>query len=85
MINGSQRGFTKGRSCLTNLLEFFEKVTDAIDKGKRFDCIYLDFVNAFDKVPHFRLIKKIKGTWSRWKCGKMDFCLVNWKEAASGY
>ena len=47
-------------SCLTNLLEFFEKVTDAIDKGKSFHCIYLDFATAFDKVPHFRLIKKLK-------------------------
>ena len=35
----------------------FEKVTDAIDKGKPFDCIYLDFAKAFDKVPHFWLIK----------------------------
>ena len=34
-----------------------ENVTDAIDKGKPFDCIYLDFAKAFDKVPHFRLIK----------------------------
>ena len=60
LINGSQHGFTKGRSCLTNLLEFFEKVTDAIDKGKPFDCIYLDFAKAFDKVPHCRLIQKLK-------------------------
>ena len=52
--------FTKGKSCLTNLLEFFEKVTDAIDKGKPFDYIYLDFAKAFDKVCHFRLIKKLK-------------------------
>ena len=65
LINGSQHGFTKGRSSLTNLLKFFEKVTDAIDKGKPFDCIYLDFAKAFDKVPPFRLIKKINGTWSR--------------------
>ena len=40
-----------------------------MDKSKTFDCIYLDFAKAFDKVPHFRLINK----WSRWKCGKMDF------------
>ena len=40
-------------------MEFFEKVTDA-DKGKPFDCIYLDFAKAFDKVPHFELIKKFK-------------------------
>ena len=43
LINGSQHGFTKGRSCLTNLLEFFEKVTDAIDKGKPFDCYIFGF------------------------------------------
>ena len=85
LINGSQHGFTKGRSCLTNLLKFFEKVTDAIDKGKLFDYIYLDYSKAFDKIPHFRLIKKMKGTENRWKCGKMDFFLVNWKEAARNY
>ena len=55
LINGSQHGFTKGRSCLTNLLEFFEKGTNEIDKGKPFDYIYLDFAKAFDKVPHFHL------------------------------
>ena len=60
MINESQHEFTKGRSCLTNLLEFFEEVTDVTDKGKPFDCIYLDFAKAFDKVPHLRLIKKLK-------------------------
>ena len=54
LINGSQHGFTKGRSCLTNLLEFLEEVTNAIDNGKPFDCIYLDFAKAFDKVPHLR-------------------------------
>ena len=34
----------------------FETVTDAIDTGKPFDCMYLDFAKVFDKVPHFRLI-----------------------------
>ena len=56
---------------LTNLLKFFEKVTDEIDKGKPFDCIYLDFAKAFDKVPHFRLIKKLKahGVDEMWQNG----------------
>ena len=36
-----QHGFIKGRLCLRNLLEIFEKVTDAIDKCKPFDCIYI--------------------------------------------
>ena len=70
---------------LNKSVGFFFKVTDAIDKGKPFYCIYLDFAKAFDKIPHFWLIIKIKGTWSRRKCGKIDFVLVNWKEAARSY
>ena len=83
--NGSKHGFTKGKSCLTNLLEFFEKVTDALDKGKPFDCIYLDFAKAFDNVPHFRLIKKLKTHGVDGNVAKWIFILVNWKEAARSY
>ena len=46
------------RSCLTNLLEFLEFVTAAVDRGELVDVIYLDFQKAFDKVPHVRLLKK---------------------------
>jgi len=59
LIRESQHGFTKGRSCLTNLLEFMEEVTDKLDNGKPFDIIYLDFLKAFDKVPNQRLFKKL--------------------------
>jgi len=48
------------RSCLTNLLEFLEYVTDNVDHGKPVDVIYLDFQKAFDKVPHRRLLNKLK-------------------------
>ena len=41
---------------VTNLLEFLEYVTDAVDSGKPVDVIYLDFQKAFDKVPHARLL-----------------------------
>ena len=34
LIKGSQHGFTKGSSCLTNLLEFHEAVSDWVDDGK---------------------------------------------------
>jgi hypothetical protein len=59
LIRDSQHGFTKGRSCLTNLLEFFEEVTLNLDEGRPFDVIYLDFSKAFDKVPHQRLFRKL--------------------------
>jgi len=59
-IRQTQHGFRKGRSCLTNLLEFFEDVTSAVDRGEQVDVVYLDFQKAFDKVPHRRLIHKLR-------------------------
>ena len=60
IIGQSQHGFTKGKSCLTNLIEFFEDVTSRVDKGEPVDVLYLDFQKAFDKVPHKRLAYKLK-------------------------
>ena len=60
LINPSQHGFLKARSCLTNLLSFFEEITKWVDEGSSVDVIYLDFQKAFDKVPHQRLILKLK-------------------------
>lgn len=56
----SQHGFRRGRSCLTNLLDFFESVTEYLDDGQSVDIVYLDFAKAFDKVPHARLVKKLQ-------------------------
>ncbi|MEW8547283.1 MAG: reverse transcriptase domain-containing protein, partial [Candidatus Thiodiazotropha sp.] len=56
-----QHGFIKGKSCVTQLLEFMEDITEAIDQGLEVDVIYLDFSKAFDKVPHKRLLRKISG------------------------
>ena len=60
LINPSQHGFLKARSCLTNLLCFFEEITKWVDEGSPVDVIYLDFQKAFDKVPHQRLLHKLK-------------------------
>jgi len=50
----------KGKSCLADLLEFFEDVTSKVDNGDPMDVEYLDFRKAFDKVPHKRLIHKVR-------------------------
>ena len=59
LMNPSQHGFMPGKSCATNLLEFFEVVTRAVDEGKNMDIIFLDFAKAFDKVPKERLLAKL--------------------------
>ena len=59
LIKPSQHGFVKHRSCQTNLLEFMEIVTEAIDQGDAVDLVYLDFSKAFDKVSHQKLILKL--------------------------
>jgi len=62
LIRESQHGFVKKKSCLSNLLVFMEEVTSYLDSGNPVDVIYLDFQKAFDKVPHHRLLKKLKHT-----------------------
>ncbi|XP_076034815.1 uncharacterized protein LOC143021293 [Oratosquilla oratoria] len=60
LIRDSQHGFSKGKSCVTNPLSFYTKVYKASDNNENYDVIYLDFSKAFDKVPHQRLLNKIK-------------------------
>ena len=71
LIRPSQHGFMKGKSCVSNILEFLEKVTAAVDSGESVDIIFLDFAKAFDKVPRERLLNKIRahglqGNLLRW-------------------
>lgn len=52
VIRGSQHGFTKGKSCLTNLTAFYEDITRWIDDGEAVDVVYLDFSRAFNTASH---------------------------------
>ncbi|GAB0179960.1 mitochondrial enolase superfamily member 1 [Grus japonensis] len=52
VIRPSQHGFMKGRSCLTNLISSYDKVTRLVDEGKAVDVVYLDVSKAFDTVSH---------------------------------
>ena len=73
LINTSQHGFLKERSCLTNLLCFFEEITKWVDDGSPVDVVYLDFQKAFDKVPHQILLLKLK-------VHGIDNDVINWIE-----
>ena len=98
LINTSQHGFLKARSCLTNMLCFLEDVTKWVDEGSPVDIIYLDFKKAFDKVPHQRLLLKLKAhgignsmiNWiEKWLIDRRQRVVVdgevsNWKSVLSG-
>ena len=98
LINTSQHGFLKARSCLTNLLCFLEEITKWVDDGSPVDVVYLDFQNAFDKVPHQRFLLKLKahvigndvinriGKWLTHRRQRVivDGEISNWKSVLSG-
>ncbi|KAJ7405129.1 RNA-directed DNA polymerase from mobile element jockey-like protein [Pitangus sulphuratus] len=60
--NCSQHGFKRGKSCLSNLISFYDNVTHLADQGKPIDVICLDFSEAFNTVPHRILLDKMPST-----------------------
>jgi hypothetical protein len=98
LLRSSQHGFMANKSCTTNLLEFLETLTSAVDEGDAMDVIFLDFAKAFDKVPHKRLMAQLKGhgvegkvlKWiGSWLAGRRQRVVLNgassgWKEVLSG-
>ncbi|CAM4605533.1 unnamed protein product, partial [Caretta caretta] len=98
VIRNSQHGFTKGKSCLTNLITFYGQITGSVDEGKAVDMLFLDFSKAFDTVSHSIFASKLKkyrlGEWTiRWVESWLDRraqrvmingSMSNWQPVSSG-
>ena len=54
IISKKQHGFSPNLSTVTNLLEYMDIVTNALNKDLSVDVVYLDFEKAFNRVPHKR-------------------------------
>ena len=96
VIRDSKDGFISGKSCLTNVVAFYDGVTAPVEKGKATDVTDLDFCKAFDTVPHNILAAKLErcafdewaSRWLRdWLDGHIERVRVNgsvskWKSVA---
>ena len=85
-LKSSQCGLVSHHSCLTNLLEYMETITTLLDQGHNVDVFYLDFSEAFDQVPHQRLLVEPKAhgivgdifKWvEAWLCNRKQRVLLN--------
>ncbi len=71
LMNESQHGFRKGRSCISALIEVYDYIMQSL-ADPHIDCIdmiYLDFAKAFDKVDHHILLHKLKALGITGKLG----------------
>ena len=50
-------------------------MSDWVDEGKAVDVVYLDFKKAFDKVPHRRLLAKVRACGVS---GQVANWIANW-------
>ena len=77
VLSVNQHGFIRGRSTVSNLLEYKTYLCDAFSIGGQVDAIYTDFSKAFDKVDHVLLCQRmashgIHGNLLRWICSYLS-------------
>lgn len=60
LLTDSQHGFRSGRSTVTGLLQYWDKITTANEQGCPYDAVMTDFRRAFDRVQFKKCLQKLK-------------------------
>lgn len=59
LLSEKQFGFSKGKSCVSQLIYCKNKWTELLDNKIPIDVVYIDFAKAFDSVVHSKLLQKL--------------------------
>ncbi len=73
-FTNKQFGFLKGRGTVLQLLTVLDDWTRLLEEGGQVDVIYTDLAKAFDKIPHKRLLLKLKSY-------NIDNEIIDWIES----
>lgn len=60
LLTNVQHGFRRGFSTATQLVVTVHEMAQVLDEGGQIDAVLIDFSKAFDRVPHSKLITKMK-------------------------
>ena len=70
LLPDSQHGFRPDRSTISQLLEQYDQILQALSNRHNIDIIMLDYAKAFDKINHSILLFKLKKLGIDGKIGK---------------
>ena len=98
LIDKSQHGFLKKRSCVTQLLSVLHDIGKNLDNNKQVDMLYLDFSKAFNSNDHSIVIQKLyahglRGSMLSWlknyltdrcQCVVLENVASEWSPVTSG-
>ena len=71
-----QYGFRKGKSCLSQMIKFYDDITEHLENGFNVDTIYLDMEKAFDRVDLGLLGHRLKENHIFGKIGQWLYSFI---------
>ena len=85
LLNPLQQGFRPNRSCVSRLIQHVNFLALSRDNGGKIYIIYLDMAKAFDRVPHQKLLFKLRyyGFWDPLLSWVADY-LTNRRHCVAG-